>query len=126
MLYASSLGQNGALAVQIDMPDRPSETYSQSASSNKLLRLTKTNDAFIGQLKLVQPEYVQFKSKDGTIVLGYLYKPLDYTPGKKYPTLLVPHGGPVSAHYAEFIHLPQLFAPNCYAVLLPNPPGSSG
>jgi dipeptidyl aminopeptidase/acylaminoacyl peptidase len=126
MLYAYSLAKNGDLAAQIDMPDRPSEIYAQPTSSNKLTRLTKTNDAFITQLKLVQPEYIQFKSKDGTIVHGYLYKPLDYTPGKKYPTILRPHGGPVWAYYAEFTHLAQLFAANGYAVLLPNPRGSAG
>jgi dipeptidyl aminopeptidase/acylaminoacyl peptidase len=126
MLYAYSLAKNGDIAAQIDMRDRPSEIYLQSASSNKLLRLTKTNDAFLTQLQLVQPEYVQFKSKDGTTVHGYLYKPLDYMPDKKYPTLLVPHGGPVWAHYAEFSHLAQLFAANGYTVLLPNPRGSSG
>jgi dipeptidyl aminopeptidase/acylaminoacyl peptidase len=126
MLYAYSLAKNGDIAAQIDMPDRPSEIYSQSGSANKLTRLTKTNDAAIAQLKLVQPEYVQFKSKDGTAVHGYLYKPLDYTPGKKYPTILRPHGGPVWAYYAEFTHLAQLFAANGYAVLLPNPRGSTG
>jgi dipeptidyl aminopeptidase/acylaminoacyl peptidase len=108
------------------MPDRPSEIYSQPTSSHKLTRLTKTNDAFMSQLKLVQPEYVQFKSKDGTAVHGYLYKPLDYTPGRKYPTILRPHGGPVWAYYADFTHLAQLFAANGYAVLLPNPRGSTG
>jgi dipeptidyl aminopeptidase/acylaminoacyl peptidase len=126
MLYAYSVAKNGDLAAQIDMPDRPSEIYSQPASANKLTRLTKTNDAALGQLKLVQPEYVSFKSKDGTTVHGYLYKPLDYTPGKKVPTLLRPHGGPVWAYYAEFTHLAQLFAANGYAVLLPNPRGSTG
>jgi len=126
MLYAYSLARNGDVAAQIDMPDRPSEIYSQQAASNKLTRVTKTNDAFISQLKLVQPEYIQFKSKDGTTVHGYLYKPLDYTPGKKYPTILRPHGGPVWAYYAEFTHLAQLFAANGYAVLLPNPRGSTG
>src|SRR5712664_3724109 len=126
ILYAYSLGKNGDIAAQIDMPDRPSEIYSQPASSDKLTRLTKTNDAVISQLKLVNPEYVQFKSKDGTAVHGYLYKPLDYTPGKKYPTILRPHGGPVWAYYAEFTHLAQLFAANGYAVLLPNPRGSTG
>jgi len=126
MLYAYSLAKNGDIAAQIDMPDRPSEIYSQPASSDKLTRLTKTNDAATSQLKLVKPEYVQFKSKDGTAVHGYLYKPLDYTPGKKYPTILRPHGGPVWAHYAEFTHLAQLFAANGYAVLLPNPRGSTG
>src|SRR6266478_2523795 len=126
MLYAYSLAKNGDIAAQIDMPDRPSEIYSQPASSDKITRLTKTNDAVISQLKLVEPEYVQFKSKDGTAVHGYLYKPLDYTPGKKYPTILRPHGGPVWAYYAEFTHLAQLFAANGYAVLLPNPRGSTG
>jgi dipeptidyl aminopeptidase/acylaminoacyl peptidase len=69
---------------------------------------------------------VRFESKDGTPVAGYLYKPLDYTSGKKYPTILRPHGGPVWAYYAEFTHLAQLFAANGYAVVLPNPRGSSG
>jgi dipeptidyl aminopeptidase/acylaminoacyl peptidase len=126
MLYAYSVAKTGDIAAQIDMPDRPSEIYLQPASSNKLTRLTKTNDAFVTQLKLVQPEYVQFKSKDGTSVHGYLYKPLDYTPAKKYPTILRPHGGPVWAYYAEFTHLAQLLAANGYAVLFPNPRGSSG
>ena len=126
MLYAYSLGKNGDFAAQIDMSDRPSEIYLQAAASKNLTRLTKTNDAFVTQLKLVQPEYVQFKSKDGTPVHGYLYKPLDYTPGKKYPTILRPHGGPVWAYYAEFTHLAQLLAANGYAVLFPNPRGSSG
>jgi dipeptidyl aminopeptidase/acylaminoacyl peptidase len=126
MLYAYSLAKNGDIATQIDMPDRPSEIYFRPASSNKLTRLTKTNDAFLAQVNLVQPEYVQFRSKDGTTVHGYLYNPLDYTPGKKYPTILRPHGGPVWAYYAEFTHLAQLLAANGYAVLFPNPRGSSG
>jgi dipeptidyl aminopeptidase/acylaminoacyl peptidase len=127
MLYAYSLGKAGEVAAQIDMPDRPSEIYTlRSGSGEKLSRITRTNDAFLSQLKLVQPEYVQFKSKDGTSVHGYLYKPLNYTPGKKYPTILRPHGGPVWAYYAEFTHLAQLFAANGYAVLLPNPRGSTG
>ena len=126
MLYSYSLAKNGDIAAQIDMPDRPSEIYARAASSGKLTRITKTNDAFLSRLKLVQPEYLQFKSKDGTTVHGYLYKPLDYAPGKKYPTILRPHGGPVWAYYAEFTHLAQLFAADGYAVLFPNPRGSSG
>ena len=126
MLYSYSMAKNGDIAAQIDMPDRPSEIYFQPASSDKLTRLTRTNDAFLAKLKLVQPEFVQFKSKDGTTVHGYLYKPLDYAAGKKVPTILRPHGGPVWSYYAEFTHLAQLFAANGYAVLFPNPRGSSG
>jgi dipeptidyl aminopeptidase/acylaminoacyl peptidase len=77
-------------------------------------------------LKLTTPEYVKFKSKDGTMVGGFLYKPLDYVAGKKYPAILRPHGGPVWSYYAEFTHLAQLFAANDYVVLYPNPRGSTG
>ncbi len=119
-----SLGKDGAVAAQISMSDRPDEIYLSSGSD--LTRLTKTNDALISQLRLSQAEYVHFKSKDGTQVAGYLYKPLDYTPGKKVPTLLNPHGGPVGQYTASFDHLVQLYAANGYAVLRPNPRGSSG
>jgi dipeptidyl aminopeptidase/acylaminoacyl peptidase len=119
-----SLGKDGSVAAQIGMSDRPEEIYFHSGS--ELTRLTKTNDTLISQLRLSQPEYVHFKSKDGTSVAGYLYKPVDYAAGKKVPTLLRPHGGPVSQYTASFDHLAQLFAANGYAVLLPNPRGSSG
>jgi dipeptidyl aminopeptidase/acylaminoacyl peptidase len=121
-----SLGKDGAIAAQIGSLDRPDEIFFLAASAKEPARLTKTNDALFAQLRLAQIDYVHFKSKDGTSVAGYLYKPLDYTPGKKVPTLLNPHGGPVGQYSASFYHLAQLFAANGYAVLLPNPRGSSG
>ncbi len=119
-----SLGKDGAIAAQIGMLDRPDEIY--LSNEKDLTRLTKTNDALFAQLHLAQADYVHFKSKDGTSIAGYLYKPVDYTPGKKVPTLLNPHGGPVGQYSASFYHLAQLYAANGYAVLLPNPRGSSG
>jgi dipeptidyl aminopeptidase/acylaminoacyl peptidase len=121
---AYSLGKDGSVAAQIGMSERPEEIYFLSGS--ELTRLTKTNDVLISQLRLSKPDYVLFKSKDGTIVAGYLYKPVDYTPGKKVPTLLNPHGGPVGQYTASFDHLAQLYAANGYALLRPNPRGSSG
>ena len=119
-----SLGKDGFIAAQIGMSDRPDEIYLQSDSD--LTRLTHTNDALISQLLLAKIEYVHFKSKDGTSVAGYLYEPSDYKVGTKIPTLLRLHGGPVGEYTASFDHLAQLFAANGYAVLLPNPRGSSG
>jgi dipeptidyl aminopeptidase/acylaminoacyl peptidase len=119
-----SLGRDGAIAAQISSLDRPDEIF--IFKDNNLTRLTKTNDALFSQLRLAKVDYVHFKSKDGTSVAGYLYKPVDYTPGKKVPTLLNPHGGPVGQYSASFYHLAQLYAANGYAVLLPNPRGSSG
>ena len=119
-----SLAKDGAIAAQIGSLDRPDEIFLSNGTD--LTRLTKTNDALISQLRLAQVDYVHFKSKDGTPISGYLYKPVGYAPGKKVPAILNPHGGPVGQYSASFYHLAELFAANGYAVLLPNPRGSSG
>jgi len=124
MLYDYSLSKGGEIAAQVATLDRPSEIF--VLPGGKLTRITHSNDELLAKLKLAQGEYVKFKSKDGTVVSGYMYKPLDYVAGKKYPTLLRPHGGPVWAYYAEFEHLAQLLAANGYVVLFPNPRGSTG
>src|SRR5882724_1789463 len=119
-----SLAKDGAIAAQIGSLDRPDEIFLSNGTD--LTRLTKTNDALISQLRLAKVDYVHFKSKDGTPISGYLYKPVGYAPGKKVPAILNPHGGPVGQYSASFYHLAELFAANGYAVLLPNPRGSSG
>ncbi len=135
MVYDFFMAKSGEIAAQISKLDRPSEIYflpasatstAAASSSAEPARLTHVNDAIMAQLRLATVEYVHFKSKDGTQVSGYLYKPLDYVPGKRVPTILRPHGGPVWAWYAEFNFDEQLLAANGYAVLLPNPRGSSG
>jgi dipeptidyl aminopeptidase/acylaminoacyl peptidase len=124
MVNAYSMAKTGDIAAQVATIDRPDELF--TIPGGKLTQVTHTNDALFSQLKLTHGEYVHFKSKDGTVIAGYLYKPLDYTPGKRVPTILRPHGGPVWAYYAEFSHLAQLLAANGYAVLFPNPRGSTG
>jgi dipeptidyl aminopeptidase/acylaminoacyl peptidase len=129
MVYSYSVGPNGEIAAQIDRMDRPSEIYALTAGAgagSEPVRITHTNDALISQLRISPGEYVHFKSKDGTAVSGYLYKPLDYVTGKKVPTLLIPHGGPVWAWYAEFQAKIQWLNAAGYAVVTPNPRGSSG
>jgi dipeptidyl aminopeptidase/acylaminoacyl peptidase len=126
MLYGFTMAKNGAVAATITTPDRPSEVFTLGPEGGEPKRITHTNDPFMAELKLTAPEYVKFKSKDGTMVGGFLYKPLDYVSGKKYPAILRPHGGPVWSYYSEFTHLAQLFAANGYVVLYPNPRGSTG
>jgi dipeptidyl aminopeptidase/acylaminoacyl peptidase len=121
-----TIAKSGDLATQITSMDRPAEIFTTTTSGGPLTRITNVNDVFMAKIRVITPEYVKFKSKDGTMVAGYLYKPLDYAAGKKYPTLLIPHGGPVSAYYGEFFHFWQLLAANGYVVLEPNPRGSSG
>jgi dipeptidyl aminopeptidase/acylaminoacyl peptidase len=132
MVYDYFMTKSGEIAAQISHLDRPNEIYFLPAPSaaatavEPLRRITHVNDGILAKLHLATIEYVHFKSKDGTPVSGYLYKPLDYVSGKRVPTLLRPHGGPVWAWYAEFNFDEQVFAANGYAVLLPNPRGSSG
>ncbi|HKT45979.1 MAG TPA: S9 family peptidase [Candidatus Acidoferrales bacterium] len=122
--YSVGGGGSGNIAAQIGTLDRPDEIF--TLAGGHLTRVTHENDALVSSLKLATGEYVHFKSKDGTTVSGFLYKPLNYTPGQKVPTLVRPHGGPVWAWYSEFHPEAQLFASHGYAVLLPNPRGSSG
>ena len=122
--YSVGDGSGRLAIVQLTTTERPDELF--SIVDGKYTQLTHVNDALFSQLKLSPGEYVHFKSKDGTQIAGYLYKPLDYVPGQKYPTLLIPHGGPQWAYYAEYSHLAQLYAANGYAVLFPNPRGSTG
>ncbi len=119
-----SFSKDGTIAAAISVPERPYEVY--GLPSDKLTRLSHLNDEWLAQFKIAPAEYVSFKSKDGTVVHGYLYKPVDYVAGKKYPTLLRPHGGPDEEYEAEFEETAQLYAANGYAVLFPNPRGSTG
>jgi dipeptidyl aminopeptidase/acylaminoacyl peptidase len=112
------------IAALVSTPERPEEVF--LLVGGKLTQLTHVNDELLAKIQVSPGEYVHFKSKDGTTVSGYLYRPVDYTPGTKVPTLVRPHGGPVYAYYAEFQDEAQIFAANGYAVLLPNPRGSSG
>jgi dipeptidyl aminopeptidase/acylaminoacyl peptidase len=124
MVNDYALAKTGEVVAQVATIDRPDELF--AVPDGKLTQITHSNDALFAQLKLSHGEYVHFKSNDGTTVSGYLYKPVHYVAGKKYPTILRPHGGPVWAYYAEFDHLPQLYAANGYVVLFPNPRGSTG
>ncbi len=126
MVSGYTIAKSGDLAALITSMDRPGEIFTTAVSGSPMVRITHVNDAFMAKIRIVTPEYVKFRSKDGTTVAGFLYKPLDYVAGKKYPALLHPHGGPVGAYYGEFSHFPQLLAANGYVVLEPNPRGSSG
>ena len=121
---AFSLGKDGTIAALISEPKLPEEIF--LSSGNDLRRLTHTNDALLAQIRLGDVEYYKTKSKDGTEVASYLFKPPAYNPELKYPLILRPHGGPVGQYDEGFNFTAQLFAANGYVVVTPNPRGSSG
>jgi dipeptidyl-peptidase-4 len=48
----------------------------------------------LGQYRLSPPEFVQVKTRDGFVMDGMLIKPLDFTPGRRYPVYQFTYAGP--------------------------------
>jgi dipeptidyl aminopeptidase/acylaminoacyl peptidase len=123
-ITAFDLNRDGRVAVLASTPDRPYEIF--AVENGGLRDLTKQNDAFLAQIRLGRFEETKFKSADGTEVHGFLIHPPNEKPGEKVPGLLRPHGGPASQFATEFDFEKLLFAANGYAVVMPNPRGSTG
>jgi dipeptidyl aminopeptidase/acylaminoacyl peptidase len=77
-------------------------------------------------IKLGEVEELWFKAPDGLDVQGWLIKPAEFDPAKKYPLVLWIHGGPWSMYSVAFNWAWQNFAAQGYAVLYLNPRGSTG
>jgi len=119
-----SLGADGHLTLLAGTAARTPEVH---ALENGTLRtLTRVNDDLLAGLQLATTEDFTSKSKDGTVVNGLIVKPASYTPGTKYPTLLIIHGGPNGQDSHAFDFDNQFFAANGYVVLNINYRGSSG
>jgi dipeptidyl aminopeptidase/acylaminoacyl peptidase len=102
------------------------QPYEISAVEQGRLRSLSDHNGFLRERRLVPSETIRYRSKDGTELEGLLVKPLDYVPGKRYPTILRLHGGPVYQFSHEFMAEWQFYAAQGYAVIAPNPRGSSG
>lgn len=104
--------------------DRPDELY--AGTGRELRQLTSANAGLLDSVQTAEMMEITFESRDGTEISGFLVKPVDYEEGKRYPTILWIHGGPVAQFDHSFNFTSQLFAANGYVVLLINPRGSSG
>ncbi|MCW8418221.1 S9 family peptidase [Fluoribacter dumoffii] len=114
---------NQRIVVVSSDDQHPQELF---AVENTLRPLTHHNQKLLEQVKFVPAEDIEFKSSDGTLIEGLLIKPAPYESGHKYPTLLNLHGGPVYQFSHEFNFDWQWFAVQGYAIIAPNPRGSSG
>jgi dipeptidyl aminopeptidase/acylaminoacyl peptidase len=97
----------------------------------ELRKLTAHNDAFLAELKLGAVEDIRFKSKDGADIHGLVVKPPAFVSGRRYPTLLWIHGGPVGQDEHSLVldgyqFEPQMFAAKGFVVLRVNYRGGSG
>ncbi|MBC7672116.1 MAG: S9 family peptidase, partial [Polaromonas sp.] len=88
--------------------------------------LTDVNGDVLTGKTLGQAEEIWFTSKDGMKVQGWIVKPPDFDPSKKYPLILDIHGGPHSMYNVGFSFVRQDQAANGYVSLYTNPRGSTG
>jgi dipeptidyl aminopeptidase/acylaminoacyl peptidase len=126
---ADRRGVNFALLVA--RPTQPAELFVGALTTGKarrlaLRQLTRFNQDWLDQVKLSEPEQLWVKSFDGERIQGWLMRPPDFNPKRKYPLLLYIHGGPHAQYGNTFFHEFQWHAARGYVVFYTNPRGSMG
>lgn len=115
-------------AFTLNTPQLPAEVFVQDGFPGTPRRVSDTNP-WIAERELGAQQVVTWKSKDGKEVEGVLLLPVGYQQGQKVPLVVSAHGGPTSAHVNSFrlgTDPGQTWAARGWAVLYPNPRGSTG
>lgn len=107
---------------------RPIEIFRAAGDGTAITQLTHTNDALMASFSLKPAEEVTWEGAENAKVHGFIVKPPSFTPTKKWPLLVLIHGGPQGAWSESWSYRwnPQVFAAAGYVVFAPNPRGSTG
>lgn len=119
-------GQINRAVVAISKPTEPGELYVLDVPTGNLEALTKVNQHYTDEVQLAEVEELEFLSKDGWNLHGWMMKPANYEEGKKYSLILEIHGGPHTMYGNAYFHEFQMLAAEGYGVLFINPRGSHG
>jgi len=110
-------------------PNRYPEVYVSPLRPFQPKQLTAMSDQ-LKDFRLATRDVVAWKSSDGTPIEGVLYKPADFDPAKKYPLLVVIHGGPTGIDFpivtGDRYYPIERFVAKGALVLRPNYRGSAG
>jgi dienelactone hydrolase len=117
-----TVGRNGAIAFTASSPTRPPELYYMESPDAQPKRLTDIN-ASITSVALGKTEMIDWKNEN-FYENGLLTYPPDFDASKKYPLVLVIHGGPRGASLMSFGAQAQLLAAKGWLVFQPNYRGS--
>ncbi|MBM3750368.1 MAG: S9 family peptidase [Acidimicrobiia bacterium] len=127
VLTSVSIAKNGTAAAVRGHVTEPGVLVSFPMSKPADMKvLVDVNKDVLGDRAIADAEEIWATSKDGLKVQGWLMKPGNFDPAKKYPMLLWIHGGPWSMYSVGWNWAYQNFAANGYAVLWTNPRGSTG
>jgi dipeptidyl aminopeptidase/acylaminoacyl peptidase len=93
-IYGFSFSKNGARVAFVGRNgDQLNELFVTDIASMQPVKITDMTSQTAGW-KTAQSEVISWKSKDGATIEGVLHKPASYDPSKKYPLLVMIHGGP--------------------------------
>jgi dipeptidyl aminopeptidase/acylaminoacyl peptidase len=117
------VGRKGEIAFTGSTPTQPSELYYMASANDKPRRLTDFNHE-IASLALGKAERFEWKASEGFQEDGVLFYPPEFQKDRKYPLVLIIHGGPTASTTTQFNFLSQLMATHGYVVFSPNYRGS--
>ena len=117
------------MAFTLQSNDQPADVFVTSTRSFAADRITDLH-ADVPRPTMGRTEVLNWTAPDGTPVEGLLTYPVGYD-GGRVPLMLNVHGGPAGVFSQSFtgnpgIYMIQYFAQEGYAVLRPNPRGSTG
>ena len=89
-------------------------------------RLHDPNAAFLRACQPAPVEEIWYDSFDAVKIQGWIIKPPNFDPTRKYPLVVSIHGGPHAMYGVNYQHDLQIDAARGYVVLYTNPRGSTG
>jgi dipeptidyl aminopeptidase/acylaminoacyl peptidase len=122
--YGLAVSGSGDVVINSSSAQMPLELQRVMAEG-KTTALTHHNK-WLESLALAPHETFRYSSPDGTALEGIVVKPKGYVAGRRYPTILRLHGGPVYQFSHEFMADWQAYANAGFLVIAVNPRGSSG
>jgi len=126
-VHAFDINQKtGKMVYLANDSQRMDDLYVASLDGSLERQLTHVNADLWAQLDLQPVERLPYKSSDGWPIDGFFVKPVGWQAGRKYPMVLVIHGGPEGMFGVDWNHEFQVYAAKGYAVFFCNPRGSTG
>jgi len=123
----SSFSDDGVAVGTISDAHEPGDIYRFNLTHPEAVtRLTDVHSDVLGHVTLGEVEEIWYDSTDDFQIQGWIVKPPDFDPSRKYPMMLVIHGGPHAMYNGGFNFAFQEHAANDYVVLYTNPRGSTG
>ena len=108
--------------------NRPPDIYSFDLETKKIVQLTDINHELLASLQMNPAEVFWFEGAEKEKIHGFMVKPPFFDSSKKYPLIILLHGGPQDQWSDSFTFRwnVQMFASQGYIVAMINFHGSSG